>query len=101
MSPDFPLPLAPGVLLSVIWSLDGPNVVNYSVVLTVDHDGGDVTVRLYDAAHGFNEMHRYTRSGGKQPGEVFHHGTLAEGLNAAYLECRDRYEAIIDAWKRS
>jgi hypothetical protein len=33
-------------------------------------------VRVYDAAHGHNEMHRYTRSGGKEPGEVFHSGTL-------------------------
>lgn len=101
MSPDFPLDLEPGVRLYVVWSLDGPNVVNYSVILTVEHDGQETTARLYDAAHGFNEMHRHTRSGGKQSGEVFHYGTLAEGLNAAYLECRDRYGAIIDAWRTS
>lgn len=26
------------------------------------------TIRVYDAAHGHNEMHRYTRTGGKEPG---------------------------------
>jgi hypothetical protein len=37
------------------------------------------TVRVYDAAHGFNEMHRYTSHGGKQAGVPFYRGTLGDG----------------------
>jgi hypothetical protein len=48
-------------------------------VLTVDRDGEDQTVRVYDGAHGVNDLHRYSRSGGKQPAETCHSGTLAKG----------------------
>jgi hypothetical protein len=47
-------------------------------------------VRVYDAAHGFNEMHRHTEEGGKQSGTVFHRGTLGDGMHDA-IEGRSPY----------
>lgn len=75
-------------------------MTDYSVVLTVWEEGRRQTVRVYDAAHGFNEMHRYTGGGGKQPGERFHAGTLGEGMRAAIDEVRRGYRAMIEAWRR-
>lgn len=69
-------------------------------MLVVDDGGETHTVRLYDGAHGVNEMHRYTRGAGKQPAEIFHGGTLGEGMRAAIHEIEDGYEAMIEAWRR-
>lgn len=46
-------------------------------------------------------MHRYTRSGTKQSGEVFHSGTLGEGMRAAIASIESGYEAMIEAWQRT
>jgi hypothetical protein len=70
-------------VLYVQYSLEGRRVADYSVVLTIQHEGRRVTVRVYDAAPGFNELHRHTRAGGKEPGVDFHDGTLAEGMRDA------------------
>ncbi|MGN6256484.1 MAG: hypothetical protein ACTHN3_01875 [Solirubrobacterales bacterium] len=61
----------------------GLEVLDYSVVLLVGDEEARETVRLYDAAHGFNELHRYTRRDGKQPGIQFHGGNLGEGMRTA------------------
>jgi hypothetical protein len=58
------------------------------------------TVRLYDGAHGENELHRYTREGGKQPAEVFHRGTLGQRMRAAIEEVERGYQAMIESWHR-
>ena len=58
------------------------------------------TIRLYDAAHGFNEMHRHTRSGGKEPGAPFHSGTLGDGMRAAIAEVERNYAEMIEGWER-
>jgi hypothetical protein len=58
------------------------------------------TVRVYDGAHGVNEMHRYTASRGKQPGTVFHSGTLGEGMRAAIAEVEHGYRGMIEGWER-
>ena len=75
------------------------DVVGYAVLLTIEHGGERRTVRLYDAAHGVNEMHRYTRSQGKQPAEVFHRGTLGEGMRAATDQIQRTYPLMIEAWQ--
>jgi hypothetical protein len=49
-----------------------PDVVDYSIVLLADVEGKLETIRVYDGAHGKNELHLYTRSGGKQQAEVIH-----------------------------
>jgi hypothetical protein len=75
-------------------------VTNYSVVLVVGEAGLPQTVRVYDGAHGVNELHRCTRSGGKQAAEVFDAGTLGDGMRAAIRQIEDSYEAMIEAWRR-
>jgi hypothetical protein len=75
------------------------NITDYTVLLTVEREGETPTVRLYDGAHGINEMHRYTRAGGKQPAEVFHHGTLGEGMREATKQIKSTYQSMIEAWQ--
>ncbi len=91
---------AAGVLLMVEFATRGREVVDYAVVLAVIA-GEDVrTVRVYDGAHGFNEMHRHTRSGGKEPGTPFQRGTLGEGMRAAIIEIKRGYPTMIEGWER-
>jgi hypothetical protein len=87
-------------IMHVEYALAGRKVTECSVVLTVREEGRAHTVRVYDAAHGFNELHRHTASGGKQPGERFHAVTLGEGMRAAIGEVRRGYREMIEAWRR-
>jgi hypothetical protein len=75
-------------------------LTSYAVALIVRDGGVWTTVRLFDNAHGINEMHRYTRGGGKQPGELFHHGTPSEAMRAAELEVREGWTEMVRAWRR-
>lgn len=59
----------------------------------------DVTVRVYDGAHGINELHRHDRSGEKAPAESFHAGTLGEGVRTAIAAVRSGYQEMIEAWR--
>jgi hypothetical protein len=79
----------------------GPGVVDYSVVLVVEEGDRTETVRVYDGAHGENELHRYTQDGGKQAAEVFDRGTLGEGMRAAIKDIKHGYEEMIDGWHRA
>jgi hypothetical protein len=79
----------------------GPDVVDYAVVLVVEVDGRTETVRVYDGAHGENELHRHTRDGGKQVAEIFDRGTLGEGMRAAIEEIKHGYDEMIEGWHRS
>lgn len=88
-----------GARIVVEFALDRREVVDYAVVLTVDDEAGEaVTVRVYDGAHGINEMHRHDRSGAKAPAESFHAGTLGEGMRAAIAAVRAGYQEMIEAW---
>ncbi|HEY7456197.1 MAG TPA: hypothetical protein VH703_02890 [Solirubrobacterales bacterium] len=91
---------ARGVGASVYFRTRGPEVVEYSLVLLLHRDDRVWTIRVYDSAHGFNEMHRYTRLGGKQRGVEIHRGTLGEGMRAAIEEIKSRYLAMIEGWER-
>ncbi len=75
-------------------------VTDYTVVLLLPTTDGVKTIRVYDAAHGFNEMHRYTRDGGKQRGTEVHSGTLGEGMRAAIGEIKMGYLKMIEGWER-
>lgn len=78
----------------------GREVMDYAVVLAVDDGAGEaVTVRVYDGAHGVNDMHRHDRSGEKAPAEMFHAGTLGEGMRVAITAVRTGYKEMIDAWR--
>lgn len=89
-----------GVFMDVKFTTDRRDVVNYAIVLLVEAEGDVEAVRLYDGAHGENEMHRYTRSRGKQPAEVFHRDALGPGMRAAIEEIKSGYEAMIESWRR-
>jgi hypothetical protein len=70
-------------LMRVSFTTRRREITDYAVLLTFEFEGEVHTVRLYDGAHGINEMHRYTRAAGKQPAEIFHSGTLGEGMREA------------------
>jgi hypothetical protein len=74
-------------------------VVDYAIVLLVEAPGGAKTVRVYDGAHGYNEMHRYTDAGGKRDGTKFHSGTLGEGMNGAIDAIKRRHRRMIEGWR--
>ncbi|HKO37703.1 MAG TPA: hypothetical protein VJU14_04985 [Solirubrobacterales bacterium] len=89
-----------GALLRVEFTTSGREITDYAVVLLLALNGSMETIRVYDGVHGNNEMHRYTRSQGKQPGEPFHAGTLGEGMRAAIAEIERGYGEMIEGWKR-
>lgn len=68
-------------------------------MLTADDGHGETIVRVYDGAHGVNEMHRYGTRAGKGSAKVFHAGTLGEGVRAAIFAVRTGYKEMIDAWR--
>jgi hypothetical protein len=88
------------IKLHVRWTTRRRDVTHYAVVLTIERDGEVKTVRIYDGVHGVNEMHRHTRTGGKQAAEIFHAGDLGEGLRAALDDCYRRYPLMIEGWDR-
>lgn len=88
-----------GVDLVVEFDTAGTEVVSYSLVLRLDTDAGAETIRVYDSAHGLNEMHRFTRDGGKQLGVEIHRATLGEGMRAAIEEIKRGYMAMIEGWE--
>jgi hypothetical protein len=88
------------VRLSVLWRTRRREVVDYAVTLVASESGVWRTIRVYDGAHGVNEMHRHTRDGGKQPGVIFHDGTLGEGMRAAVTDVRSGWAEMIEGWRR-
>ncbi|HKF82935.1 MAG TPA: hypothetical protein VKB23_08255 [Solirubrobacterales bacterium] len=89
-----------GAEMRVEFTTERREVTDYAVVLLLTHGASFETIRVFDGAHGHNEMHRYTASGGKQPGEPFHAGTLGEGMRAAIAEVKHGYGEMIEGWRR-
>lgn len=79
----------------------GREVVDYSLVLLLIVGGQVETIRVYDGSHGVNELHRYTKSDGKQVAVVFHRGTLGEGMRAAIKQIKKSYLSMIEGWEGS
>jgi hypothetical protein len=88
-----------GVWMHVDFVTKLREVIDYAVVLCVAEAGETHTVRLYDGAHGINELHRYTRESGKQAAKVFHVGTLGEGMRAAIDQVGRGYLPMIESWR--
>jgi hypothetical protein len=86
-------------VLRVDFTTKGKEVIDYAVVLLLEVDGRTETIRLYDSAHGYNEMHRYIRSTGKQPGTPFDGGTLGDGMRAAIADIESGYREMIEGWQ--
>lgn len=97
---DVELDGALGTWMHVEFTTEVREVTDYAVVLLVEEGGQLETVRVYDGAHGENEMHRYTREGGKQAAEVFHRGTLGAGMRAAIESVKRGYLPMIESWHR-
>ena len=91
----------PRIALRVEFTTARYEVADYAVVLLIGEGGEEQTVRLYDGSHGVNELHRYTRRGEKQSAEVFHPGTLGEGMRFAIKQIETGYEAMIESWQRT
>jgi hypothetical protein len=89
-----------GIHLFVEFERDRAQITDYAVILVARVGTRLATVRLYDGAHGRNEMHRYTRKLGKRPAEVFHRGTLGEGMRTAIAEIKRSYDEMIEGWHR-
>ena len=100
MSYRQPLDRAGKVSVQVRFNSKGPEVNDYAVALLWFHEEAVETIRIYDAAHGFNEMHRFTKSSGKQAGVLFHLGNLGEGMRAAIAEIQHGYAEMIEGWNR-
>jgi hypothetical protein len=89
------------ISLMVWFENDRADVTDYAIVL-VARDGVRLqTVRVYDGAHGRNEMHRYQQGMGKRQAEIFHRGTLGEGMRTAIDAIKSGYEEMIDGWQRA
>lgn len=89
-----------GIRMAVEFKSRGREVTDYAVVLVRGGGSEAETIRVYDGAHGHNEMHRYTSSTGKQPGTPFHSGTLGEGMRAAIDEVKGGYREMIEGFER-
>lgn len=89
-----------GAMLRVEFTTERREIIDYAVVLLLATAERTETIRVYDSAHGHNEMHRYTRSAGKQPGTPFHSGTLGNGMRAAIEEIERGHREMIEAWQR-
>lgn len=100
MTPDFEIAVAPDIEILVEFKTERGEVTGYTVLLRAHRDGQWHEVRVWDNAHGTNEMHRYTRGSGKQPAVIFHRGSFAEGYRAAYADARSNYQEIVDGWDR-
>jgi hypothetical protein len=87
-----------GAFLYVDFRTDRGEVVNYRVVLLLARREYIETIRVYDSAHGYNEMHRFTHAGGKQTGKPFHSGSLGEGLRVAIESAKRNYLGMIEGW---
>lgn len=88
-----------GAVLSVDFKTVRGEVVGYSILLLLKTAERAEAIRVFDSAHGYNEMHRYTRFGGKQDGREFHSGTLAEGMRFAIYAIERSHLEMIEGWR--
>lgn len=96
---SYRLPLSDQAELLVWFVTDHGAVISYSVVLVARRQDAWHTIRVYDNAHGHNEMHRHTASTGKQSAEAFLAGDFGEAMRAARAEVLAGYEKMIEAWQ--
>jgi hypothetical protein len=93
------LNLADGVFLYVEFRTIRRDVVQYSLVLVLKTPQATETIRVYDAAHGINEMHRYGQDDGKRQGVRFHSGTLGEGMRTAIEAIKRDFQQMVEGWE--
>jgi hypothetical protein len=96
---NYRIPLSHETELVVWFMTDRGQVTSYSVILLVSEQDRIEPVRVYDNAHGVNEMHRHTRAAGKQPAERFIEGEYGGAMRAAIREVLAGYEKMVEAWR--
>ncbi len=85
----------------VVWFLtERSEVTSYAVVLLVRDQDHLAPVRVYDNAHGQNELHRHTRTGGKQAAEPHLQASHGEAMRAAIAEILAGYDKMVQGWRR-
>jgi hypothetical protein len=89
-----------GAMPQVEFATEGREVTDYAVVLLLEVGEAIETIRVYDGAHGYNEMHRYTRGEGKQAGRLFTAVPLEKGMRAAIEEIEGGYRRMIEGWEK-
>jgi hypothetical protein len=95
---DYRLLLDHDAELVVRFLTERREVLIYRVVLLAIRDGAQHTVRVFDNAHGRNDMHRY-RQGDKQPAETFSEATPGEAMREAIRWVLDSYREMIETWQ--
>jgi len=96
---SYRLPLSDQAELLVWFVTERGAVISYSVVLVARHQGAWYTIRVYDNAHGGNEVHRHTLAGGKQSAEPFLLGDFGQAMRGARAEVLAGYEKMVEAWR--
>ena len=87
--------------MSVDFTTVKGEVVGYSVVLLLSTPFTAETVRVYDAAHGFNEMHRYTPSQGASRMESSSTTVpLPRECKSPSMPAKHGHREMIEGWKR-
>lgn len=93
-----PLPTLDAVV-AVRYRLERGRVVDFAVQLLVEAEGDQRPIRLYDTAHGYLEMHRYTAHGEKQPGKKLQSsGDWNAEMPRTIDEVGAGYERMIEGW---
>ncbi|HEU4392264.1 MAG TPA: hypothetical protein VFR04_01375 [Solirubrobacterales bacterium] len=96
---DLVLSWLPEVILRVDHTTERGEVVDYTLILLLATAEGTQTIRVYDSAHGYNEMHRYGRGAGKRTGVQFHSGSLGEGMRSAIDDVKRGFDEMIEGWR--
>jgi len=96
---SYRMPLSNQAELLVWFVTERGAVISYSVVLVAQHQGAWHTIRVYDNAHGRNEVHRHTLAGGKQQAEPFLPGDFGQAMRVARGEVLAGYEKMVEAWR--
>lgn len=96
---ELPLDYVLWAILRVEFTTQGKEVTDYAVMLLYEIEGRTETIRLYDGAHGHNEMHRYTRSAGKQRERPCIAVPVGNGMRAAIAEIKSSYREMIEGWR--
>jgi hypothetical protein len=96
---DLVLSWHPEVILRVGQTTERGELVDYTLVLLLATPEGIQTIRVYDSAHGYNEMHRYGRGTGKRTGVRFHSGSLGEGMRTAIDDVKRGFDEMIEGWR--
>jgi hypothetical protein len=94
---DYRYPLDHDAQIVVRFTTERDEVVRYRVVLLAVYEGEDRTVRLFDNAHGVNDMHRY-EGAEKQEAETFSQASPREAMYEAIRWVLGSYREMIDAW---